>query len=1515
MHFVGGKGEYTVWTVVGSLSAVLLVSSVWAQQFRSQQVTTTKAGGAKPVHAASLDKDSGTASSGKVNSTPVESSAHLAFSSDRDGNQEIYVRRPDGSFNRLTDDSRRDRNPDWSPDGETIAFQRRTSQSDHDIYTVEVASGQVQPVVNNSAKDRKPSWSPDGNQFAFTSKSGSYEDNDLLTMDADGSSRAEIVTGASEVDQGTPSWSVDDRIAYPNDITNGDGDVHAIDPDGQNDTNLTDDSSTRFAGPHWSPDGNKVAMYSGGYSGNDWEIYVLDVQTGNLTQLTDNSANDRHPTWSPGGGRIAFASDRDGDFEIYTISANGGGDLIQITDNSARDFQPDWNPSSSGSDDAPPEPSGLQETIGDEQVELDWNPVSADDLAGYNVYRAPFIFSEVNKAVKLNKSLIGSTSYTDSGLLRGTKYFYRVTAVDDDGNESNPSSEVTAVLQDLKLIGLEVNQSIQDWNNSVPLIQGKKTIVRAHLQNRGSSPAPVKGIRLKGTRNGSSLAKSPLEPEAPFEAPPETNPEIAKHRADLEKSLYFVLPPSWLHGTVNLQLVGKGLQCSTAPAVDSNCELQVEFKPTAVPEITFVELYWRDQSGNLHYPTGNTDAEIQRLIEMYPIKNIIRGIKREEMAVVDTPTDTEVHEKLRDMREADLEGGSTSEDRIYMGLVEEFEKDGTSGATPLPLPSNVAAAAPDTTGPTDEPLHHSVAHEIAHALGIGHAVDQNGNTYCGSKSKSEDPHVIPYNKPEIIEKTPLNFEGFAALGPTKEKIYDEMWGINVRKKRVKGTSTALSTGKRPNGPNAELMSYCTLLGADYVDFVGRTWVSDITYTTLRESINARFSPDAPNQLASLERQASPKSGKALSLKNGQENEYLMVKGEINTADKSASFRPFTAITVSSDQVGALMPEPGDYTLQMLDQGGSVVEEVSFEPRVALSRNVSEIGFFSIPVPADSAIETAQVVFEGNEKSPQKKQSNGEVIGSTTASQNPPTITVESPNGGEDLGDDSVTLEWSASDPDEDTLSYTVHYSPNGGSTWKALATSWPRDSLTVNATALGGTGNGLIRVQASDGFNTAQDKSDGTFGTSNVPPSANIFSPTDGAVTDTSGFITLEGSANDTEDGSLSGSALRWETASGDSLGIGETIDVSAANFSLGAHTIELVATDSLGASDTASVSIQVALSNDPSLLASVSSLVESDSLHDFGPTGTNIDFAGTIGAATVTVELYDSAPIGASGIPQSNVSKYRVLIGAGNGLTVGQGTEVRFEADTLGGINDPTKVQIYRRPAPSNGPFAALDTQVDSMGTPGDPSDDEIYAAVDGFGEFVLASNSQPLPVELSDFEATVDGERVRLTWTTASETNNVSFRVQRRVGDEGSTWTTVGSVEGAGTTTEARSYRFVDEELPYEADRLTYRLKQVDTDGSASYSKEVTVERSVKEVELLGTYPNPAQQRATVRYAVPERQDVKIYLYDILGRRVQTVVDGEREGRHKRQLDVSRLASGVYFLRLQAEGQTRTQKLTVVR
>jgi hypothetical protein len=191
------------------------------------------------------------------------------------------------------------------------------------------------------------------------------------------------------------------------------------------------------------------------------------------------------------------------------------------------------------------------------------------------------------------------------------------------------------------------------------------------------------------------------------------------------------------------------------------------------------------------------------------------------------------------------------------------------------------------------------------------------------------------------------------------------------------------------------------------------------------------------------------------------------------------------------------------------------------------------------------------------------------------------------------------------------------------------------------------------------------------------------------------------------------------------------------------------------------------------------------------------------------------------------------------------------------------------------------------------------------------------PLPVEMAGFEATADEDKVRLTWTTASETGNAGFRVQRRVAEENGegTWEQIGEVEGAGTTTEATSYRFSDTNLPYRADRLEYRLKQVDMDGSASYTDPVSVERGVGEVELWKTFPNPARRQATVQFAVPERQEVTLQLYDVLGREVRTLLSDEVDGRQEQQVDLSDLSSGTYFLRLHAQEKTETQRLVIVR
>jgi hypothetical protein len=125
----------------------------------------------------------------------------------------------------------------------------------------------------------------------------------------------------------------------------------------------------------------------------------------------------------------------------------------------------------------------------------------------------------------------------------------------------------------------------------------------------------------------------------------------------------------------------------------------------------------------------------------------------------------------------------------------------------------------------------------------------------------------------------------------------------------------------------------------------------------------------------------------------------------------------------------------------------------------------------------------------------------------------------------------------------------------------------------------------------------------------------------------------------------------------------------------------------------------------------------------------------------------------------------------------------------------------------------------------------------------------------------------------------------------------------------------------VPYDADSLTYRLRQVDTDGSTSHSEPITIARSpMNRVRLLGTSPSPARGQATVRYALPENlgsrleRGVTLHLYDMLGRRVRTRQSSATAGRHEILLETDGLSSGAYLLRVHADGTVRTKRLTIV-
>ena len=290
----------------------------------------------------------------------VDAQAQITFVSKREGNPEIYVMDADGdNQRRLTNNRDSDYAPSWSSDGKRIAFM--SNRDGHvnvihgwptsEIYVMDADGGNLQNLTNNPNDDTSPSWSPDGKRIAFSSWDGKVInfvlDFEIYVMDADGGNLQNLTNNPN--DDRSPSWSPDgERIVFSSKraghfkskfgITS---EIYMMDADGGNQQRLTENQKNDW-NPSWSPDGERIAFASdrkGDFE--NFEIYVMDADGGNQQKLTNNRGDDTSPSWSPDGERIAFSSKRDGNTDIYVMDADGGNPQ-NLTNNRHVDVSPAW---------------------------------------------------------------------------------------------------------------------------------------------------------------------------------------------------------------------------------------------------------------------------------------------------------------------------------------------------------------------------------------------------------------------------------------------------------------------------------------------------------------------------------------------------------------------------------------------------------------------------------------------------------------------------------------------------------------------------------------------------------------------------------------------------------------------------------------------------------------------------------------------------------------------------------------------------------------------------------------------------------------------------------------------------------------------------------------------------------------------------------------------------------------------------------------------------------------------
>jgi len=186
-------------------------------------------------------------------------------------------------------------------------------------------------------------------------------------------------------------------------------------------------------------------------------------------------------------------------------------------------------------------------------------------------------------------------------------------------------------------------------------------------------------------------------------------------------------------------------------------------------------------------------------------------------------------------------------------------------------------------------------------------------------------------------------------------------------------------------------------------------------------------------------------------------------------------------------------------------------------------------------------------------------------------------------------------------------------------------------------------------------------------------------------------------------------------------------------------------------------------------------------------------------------------------------------------------------------------------------------------------------------------------VPVELTSFAAVIADDNVQLNWTTATEVNNQGFEIQKRNGD--GEFEKVGFVPGHGTTTDIQTYSYIDSKVA--SGSYTYRLKQIDFNGSFEYSDEVAVDVTTPlEFTLEQNYPNPFNPSTSIKYSIPENGFVTLDVYNLLGEKVASLVNSVQEaGRYEINFDASNLASGIYIYSLKSGSFNSVKKMLLMK
>jgi TolB protein len=226
--------------------------------------------------------------------------------------------------------------PAWSPDGRLLAFTTFRDGAAH-VYTVDVATRAVKPLVLMGDFATGASYSPDGARFAFSAAVDDNTDVYVSQADASAGRRLTIERGIDI----SATWSPDGRqLCFVSDRS-GAPHLYLMNADGTGQRRLTFQGNYNQE-PAWSPRGDLIA-FSGRDEKRAFDIYTIAVATGEVKRLTTGAGTNEKPAWAPNGRSIAFSSTRSGRRQLWVVTADGSNPR-RLTDEPLGASDPAWGP-------------------------------------------------------------------------------------------------------------------------------------------------------------------------------------------------------------------------------------------------------------------------------------------------------------------------------------------------------------------------------------------------------------------------------------------------------------------------------------------------------------------------------------------------------------------------------------------------------------------------------------------------------------------------------------------------------------------------------------------------------------------------------------------------------------------------------------------------------------------------------------------------------------------------------------------------------------------------------------------------------------------------------------------------------------------------------------------------------------------------------------------------------------------------------------------------------------------